>query len=106
MGKREKLVQILYNDHATVQAETEPRQQSWGFQTPLQQLLVIEIFRQLQWMAELANAEEELQPLQHPWLSTALQQGLGQPTSSVGGRYGSQHGMSQSKTRSLGQTGK
>lgn len=106
MGKREKLIQILYNDHATVQAETVPRQQSWGFQTPLQQLLVIEIFRQLQWMTELANAEEELQSLWHPWLNTALEQGLGQPTSSVGSRYSSQHGMSQSKTCSLGQTDK
>ncbi|KAK4824909.1 hypothetical protein QYF61_021424 [Mycteria americana] len=42
------------------------------------QLLVAEIFRQLQGMSELALPGEGSQPLQHPWLSTAPEQGLGQ----------------------------
>lgn len=78
MAKREKLVQILYNGHASIQAETEPRQQSWGFQAPFQQLLVIAMFRQLHWMSELSLSEEALQLLQLPWLGTASEQDLGQ----------------------------
>ena len=35
-------------------------------------------------MPELALSEEGSQPLQHPWLSTALEQGLGQPYQQCG----------------------
>lgn len=78
MAEQETLEQILHDGYASVQAETEARQQCWGFQGPFQQLLEVEIFRQLGWMSGLALSEEGSQLLQHPELSTALEQGLGQ----------------------------
>lgn len=101
MAKQEKLVQILYDGHASIQAETEPRQQSWVFQAPFLQLLVVEIFRQLRWMPELALSGEGWQPLQNPGSRASARR-----SSTRGSRYGSWCHMSQSNTRSLGQTGK
>lgn len=58
MAEQETLEQILCDGHMSVQAETEARQQSWGFQGSFQQFLVVGIFRQLGWVSELVLFEE------------------------------------------------
>lgn len=78
MADQETVEQILYDDHVSIQAKTEARQQSWGFQGPFEQSLIVELLRKLRWMSELVLPEEGSQLLQHPKLSTALEQGLGQ----------------------------
>ncbi|PKU42230.1 hypothetical protein llap_7460 [Limosa lapponica baueri] len=47
-------------------------------QLPERRLWRADMFKQLQWISELAVSDGRLQPLQQPWLSTTPEQGLGQ----------------------------